>query len=413
MNHKGTRMVHSWLAVLLSVGLMLSGPLLAKRKIEQYNLPTPQSFANYELRVEASNRRPEAGQAVIFKAIISPAIDDNDVEYHFLINGAAVPEPGMHKVYTFQETGTYKVSAVARLGGSYLLNSPPVIIHVIEDWLEPEAVISPRTLTVQSGQDAIFESLSEIDPQSRQWLYWSVSTGHRGTGDKFLIKTDKLKPGKYPIELKARDDRKRESIAHAFLVVTDKEVETLTLHGSDDEENMPLTISNSPANIELRASHSNRLQDMQIIFWIQNAQPGADTELQLDSGDGLVTPWSKKLRYGHRYQQIGIYQAHINARTPSGDIRSNSMTVYVWPLWLPVLMVISGLLLAGIPFFKRRQRRRKEPAPVSYQLHPDPGFHQLILTSEQQSPAMVINHSMHSGHQILTVWNQEKNENDN
>ncbi len=391
---------------MLVTAFMIPTSVQAKRKVEQYNLPQPQSYKSYELRVEASTRRPEIGKPVILKAIISPQIDPKKIEYQFLINGAPIPEPGMHKVHTFEEIGTYKISAVAKLGGSYLLNSPPIIVHVIDSWIEPEAVISPAVLTVQPGEDAIFTSHSETAPESRQWLYWSISSGHRGSGEKFIIKTNKLVMGKYPIELLVKDDRNRESTANAYLIINDseKEVETLTLDASGNLDDTISDTNNSVRHaLQLHSSHTNRLEDMQVVFWIQNAQPGADTELQLDSGDGEITPWSRKLRYGHRYTHFGIYSATISSRSPNSNLKSNTVTVYVWPLWLPVMMVILGLLLAGIPFFKRRQRQQIAPEPITYQHQSSLGQHQLILTSDQETPAVIISHDQDMGQQVLTV----------
>ncbi len=392
----------------------------AKRKVEQYDLPLPHSYKNYELRVEASERRPEVGKPVILKAIINPEINPDKIEYQFLINGAPIPEPGMHKVHIFEETGTYKISAVAKLGGSYLLNSPPIIVHVIDSWVEPEAAISPAVLNVQLGKNAVFTSLSETDPQSRQWLYWSISSGHRGSGEKFVIKTDNLAVGKYPVELLVKDDRNRESIANAYLLISaaGEEVETLNLDDSGNlDESTSITGATSGSKstnsnpIQLRSSHTHRLENMQVVFWIQNAQPGADTELQLDSGDSLITSWSKKLRYGHRYEHFGIYTAKISARSPEGSRHSNTVTVYVWPLWLPVIMVILGLLLAGIPFFRRRQQQQIVPKPIQYQHQADSGQHQLIVTSEKQTPAITISknngHQDNNSQQTLTVINKD------
>ena len=393
--------------------LLFPATLQAKRKVEQYNLPQPPSYSHYELRVEASTRRPEMGKPVILKALISPKININDVEYQFLINGAPTPEPGFHKVHIFEETGTYKISAVAKLGGSYLLNSPPIILHVIDSWLMPEAVITPTVLTVKKGQDAVFTSLSETDPQSRQWLYWSISSGHRGSGEKFIIKTDKLAAGKYPVELLVKDDRNRESTANAFLIISDSDekVETLTLDPNgnlDTPSPTSMLDTPNPFNLQLRSSHHNRLEDMLVVFWIQNAQPGADTVLQLEAGDGTITPWSKKLRYGHRYTHFGIYTAKISAKSPQGDLQSNTVTVYVWPLWLPVIMVILGLLLAGIPYFRRHQRQQLPPKTIQYQHQPDSGQHQLIIGSDEETPAIRIVKKMdNAGQQALTTTDKQ------
>ena len=403
-------------AIVLFLSFFILGSASAKRKVEQYNLPNPQSYANYQLRVEASSLRPEVGKPVILKAIIDPSTKPENVKYQFLINGAPIPEPGMHKVHTFDESGTYKISAVAKLGGSYLLNSPPIILHVIDAWVRPEAAISPAVLHVKVGEDAVFTSNSETDPESRQWLYWSISSGRRSNSERFVIKTDDLKAGKYPIELLVKDDRNRESIANAYLIVSDKNndddtdgssaVETLTLDTSDNADSgFGLNNKNGElASLQLRSSHTHRLEDMLIVFWIQNAQPGADTELQLDSGDGNITPWGKKLRYAHRYEHFGIYTSKISARSPNSNTQSNTVTVYVWPLWLPVIMVILGLLLAGIPFFRRRANQEPvaAPQPIQYTQLVDSGQHQLILTSDKETPAITIRSKNDNGRQTLT-----------
>ncbi len=403
------------------VSLLAGQSANAKRTVEQYNLPNPQSYKDYELRVEASTRRPEVGKPVILKAILNYEINANDVEYQFLINGAPIPEPGMHKVHTFQDTGTYKVSAVAKLGGSHLLNSPPLILHVINSWVTPEAVISPAKLTIRQGEKAVFTSLSETDPESRQWLYWSLSAGHRGSDERFVINTHKLAPGQYTIELIVKDDRKKESITNAYLVIYDKDSEDPSERGESGDNNgigaegvetlsldesghlKPTTYeSDDLLNLKLHSSHKHRLEKMQVVFWIQNAQPGADTQLQLDTGDKQITPWSKKLRYGHRYESFGIYTSIISARTPEYIIKSNRVTVYVWPLWLPIIMAILGLFLAGIPFFRRRKKQHNIPDPIHYHHHKDPGQHQLILSSDKETPAIIIGTVKSQGLQSLS-----------
>ena len=379
----------SQLAVLIIMSIIISTPCQArKRGVEQFNLPTPANYSGYKLSIEASNHSPEVNQAVIFKASIKPSLPSNKVEYQFLINGAPIAEPGMHKVHMFKESGTYKVSAVAKLGGIYLINSPPVIIHVVDAWVSPIAEITPHTLTVNAGETATFYSLSESDPKSRQWLYWSVSSGHRGSGNKFTIDTSRMLPGNYPIELLLKDDRKSESTDHAFLVISNEEnPEVLELEDQQSEEiKIPAFL-----DLQLRASNSHRLEGMPVIYWIQNTQIGADTQLQIDTGDSYVSPWGRRLRYGHSYKHFGIYKAQITARTSSPSTQqSNTITVYIWPLWLPVLMVIIGLLLAGIPFFKRYQLQKEEAPSITYKYYSDPGYQQIIISSEEEIPALHI-----------------------
>lgn len=387
--------------LLLCLLLSLSGISYA---VEQYNLPNPTNYKSYKLRVEASTRQAEVGKPIILKAILSPQTPPKQIEYQFLINGAPISEPGMHKVHTFRETGTYKVSAVAKLGGVYLLNSPPLVIHVIDAWIEPEAIISPASIVVKQGEKALFNSESEIDQHSREWLYWSVSTGHRGTGPMFNIPTEHLDPGKYPVELIARDDRKRESTASALLVVVDKDtdIETLTIDGEDTEAITTTPAFTGELDLQLYSSHKHRLEGMPVVFWIQNAQPGAGTKLQLDTGDGKISGWSRRLRYGHTYEHFGIYQANISSKTLSGTKTSDPITVYIWPLWFPILLMIMGLFLAGIPFFKRQQRLRNEPEyPIYYTVHEDPGHHQLIVSSEEEQPSLLVRTHKDHGKQTL------------
>lgn len=385
------------------IGLCLSFSGIS-HAVEQYNLPNPTNYKSYKLRVEASSRKVEVGKPVILKAILSPETPPKQIDYQFLINGAPIREPGMHKVHTFRETGTYKISAVAKLGGVYLLNSPPLVIHVIDAWIEPEAIIAPASIVVKQGETAVFGSESEIDQHSREWLYWSVSTGHRGSGPMFSIPTEQLKPGKYPIELIAKDDRNRESTASALLIIVDKDtnVETLTVEGENPDNLSIAPTFNDELDLQLFSSHKHRLEGMPVIFWMQNAQPGAGTELQLDTGDNKVSGWSRRLRYGHAYEHFGIYQARISSKTSTGTKTSEPITVYIWPLWFPVLLMIMGLFLAGIPFFKRQQRLKSEPVyPIYYTVHEDPGHHQLIVNSDDEQPSLLVRAHKDQGRQTL------------
>ncbi|CAA6828690.1 MAG: Unknown protein [uncultured Thiotrichaceae bacterium] len=394
------------LRLLLACLCLSLGSMSYAVTVEQYNLPNPTNYKSYKLRVQASTRQAEVGKPVILKAILSPETSPKQIEYQFLINGAPISEPGMHKVHTFREKGTYKISVVAKLGGVYLLNSPPLVIHVIDAWIEPEAIIAPASIVVKQGEQAVFTSESEIDQHSREWLYWSVSTGHRGSGLSFNIPTENLEPGKYPIELIARDDRKRESTANALLVVVDKEtnIETLMIDGENTGAINTLPSFTGELDLQLYSSHKHRLEGMPVVFWIQNAQPGAGTELQLDTGDGKISGWSRRLRYGHAYEHFGVYQTSISSKTLSGTKTSAPVTVYIWPLWFPILLMIMGLFLAGIPFFKRQQRLQKEPAySIYYTVHEDPGHHQLIVSSEEEQPSLRVRVLKDNGKQTLEL----------
>jgi hypothetical protein len=64
-------------------------------------------------------------------------------------------------------------------------------------------------------------------------------------------------------------------------------------------------------------------------------------------------------------------------------------------------MMILGLFLAGIPFFKRHQQQQK-PDPIRYQHHPDHGQHQLILSTDKETPAVVFEKIIDNGSQSLT-----------
>jgi hypothetical protein len=358
-----------WLLLALLVFAFLM-PLeaSARRNPDQIHLPTPKSYKDYRLRVITNERRPETGNPIVFKAELIPHLPEDDAKIHFIINGKTYPVDGIHKVHIFEKTGTYKISAVARIGGSHLLNSPPLIVHVVEAWELPVAAISPQKLVVEPGEPAIFTSNSVVDEHSRQWLYWSMSTGHRGSGEEFRIDTRKLAPGKYPVELLLRDDRKRESIQNALLIIKGNGIDENELSVETEDTNPSQATDDGSSfvppepELVLHASQTHRLAGKSIVFWIQNAQLGADTLLKLNTGDGDSTPWGRQLRYTHSYPNYGIYTIQATGKTPLGTYTSNAIKVFIWPLWLPVLMVVMGLLLAGIPFF--RNKPEEPPAPI-------------------------------------------------
>lgn len=387
-------------------------------------------YSNYKLSIEASNLVPSIGKPVVFKAKIAPYIDDSNIKYQFLINGEPIAEAGMHKVHIFQKIGNYKVSAVATLGGVHLLNSPTTIIHVSETWRPPSADITPKTLTVKTGEIAVFRSTSETDVKSRQWLYWSISSGHRGSGTTFTVNTSRLKEGKYPVTLLLRDDQQKESSSDALLIISNQatttspsektpiieektsmsttEVATEEDNGKTEKPLSPNQTTLTPIELTFRASHNHRFTGMPIIFWIQNAQIGANTQVQLNMGDGEISPWGKRLRYSHVYKQSGTYSVQLLTRINANKTPiKQTLTVSIWPLWLP--LVILGLILLFTIFllFKHRSRKRTLPttptSPVSYEHYPDEGYQQITIKaeSEEKVASFSLSKQLDSGTQTL------------
>jgi len=380
------------------------------------------NYQGYTLSLKVSNHAPSIGKPVVFKAKIEPYIDESNIKYQFLINGEPIAEAGMHKVHIFQKSGIYKVSAVATLGRSHLLNSATTRIHVSATWLPPIAAITPEIVIVKTGETAVFQNSSTTDSKSRQWLYWSLSTGHRDNGTTFRINTRRLKEGKYLITLLLRDDHKKESTAHATLVIDNSDQTTsgnnqIIQPTTQNEATSPLTETTPPAKITpdtstpidltFRASHTHRLSGMPIVFWVQNSQIGVNTRLQLNTGDGEQSAWGRQVRYSHTYKRLGTYQAQLFVKNSANatTIVQKNLTVYVWPLWLPILIIGVILLLALIWLFKRRKNKipATDKSPVTYQHHPDEGYQQITITeeSEQKTAALSISQHVDTGTQTL------------
>ncbi|MCK5725335.1 MAG: hypothetical protein KAH22_00765 [Thiotrichaceae bacterium] len=366
----------------------------------EFNLPVSKSYRHYVLQLNVVNRRPEVEEAIILEADLTPNIAGEKVSYQFYINGRSIGEGGTHRVHSFEDTGTYKITALAKIG-SFLLNSPPVIIHVIDAWKEPEAVIEPQVLTVKQGEPAQFQSLSETASQSRQWLYWSLSTGHKSNKDQFTIDTARLSPGRYPVQLLVKDDRQREAVARAILTIKSKSGKlpgpvVMIEEGDSPEDTDP---SKNMIELKIRSSHQHQLNQMAVVFWLQNTQYGADTELQFDPGDGASYRWDKKIRYSHRYQQSGFYHAVIRSRSPSGKAESNAVLVIIWPRWLPLVLILLGLLLAILPFYHHYKRQQlaqfiaAQETGFYYQQHSVSGQHQITFYSPEQLEVLSIDES--------------------
>ncbi|HIQ07827.1 MAG TPA: hypothetical protein EYH35_05170 [Thiotrichaceae bacterium] len=349
-----------------------------------FNDPSPKSYSHYVLQVSISNHRPEVDQVLVLKAEITPAVTDK-ISYQFYINGRSLGKGGAHRVYSFEDTGTYKITVVATIG-SFLLNSPPIIIHVVDAWSQPAAFIEPEVQTVKQGEIAQFVSLSEVAKQSRQWLYWSLSTGHKSNLDTFRIDTKRLPPGRYPIQLLIKDDRKREAVARAILIVTNR----LDKQSLDVPPDNNQRIPEEQQHFELRSSHHHQLTYMPVVFWLQSTQYGADTELRFDPGDNTVYPWSKKIRYSHRYKNIGSYHAVIHSRRGGKESKSNTVLIRVWPRWLPLVVMMLGLLLAILPFYRRFRHQQssetaqKEENGLRYEHNPVQGQHQVAFNTAEQ-----------------------------
>lgn len=377
-----------WLAIFIV--LQPSSPVYADKV--DFNLPATKSYSHYALQMNIVNRRPEVEEAIILEAELTPIVAGEKVSYQFYINGRSIGKGGAHRVYSFEDTGTYKITALAKIG-NFLLNSPPIIIHVIDAWKNPEAVIEPEVLTVRQGEPAQFTSLSETALQSQQWLYWSLSTGHKSNEDKFTIDTARLSPGRYPVQLLVKDDRKNEAVARAILTIKTKASlsgPTVVIEEGDSSEESASDNSKLLPALEARSSHRHQLNQMPVVFWLQNTQYGADTELQFDPGDGSYYPWSKKIRYSHRYQGSGFYHAVIHSRSPSGKAKSNTVLVSIWPRWLPLVIVLLGLLFVVLPFHRHYKRQQlaqfmaTQETGFYYKQYSASGRHQITFYSTDQ-----------------------------
>jgi hypothetical protein len=414
------------LSSIITTILLVTSSYALKHETEFFSQPNPSNYRDYTLSLKVSNLAPSIGKPVVFKAKISPYLDESKIAYQFLINGEPIAEAGMHKVHIFQKSGVYNISAVATLGRSHLLNSATTRIHVSEAWLPPIAAITPEVVTVKTGETAVFKSTSNTDPKSRQWLYWRISSGHRDNRATFSINTSRLKEGKYPITLLLRDDHKKESTAHATLVInntnsqaitpTSQTVEKNNQHDQDDlatqdkTANTKNTSTNTSTLIDLtfHASHTHRFTGFPIVFWVQNTQIGANTRLQLDTGDGELSSWGRRVRYTHLYNNFGTYHAQLLVKTSPNATTSTAqktLTVYIWPLWLPILIIGVILLLALVWLFKRRKQQlpTTEKSPVTYQHHTDEGYQQITIheESEQKTASFNINQQVDTGTQTL------------
>ncbi len=397
-----------------------------KHETESFSQPNPSNYRDYTLSLKVSNLAPSIGKPVIFKAKIKPYLDESKIAYQFLINGEPIAEAGMHKVHIFQKSGTYNVSAVATLGRSHLLNSATTRIHVSEAWLPPIAAITPEIVTVKTGETAVFQSRSTTDPKSRQWLYWRISTGHRDNRTTFNINTNRLKEGKYPITLLLRDDHKQESTAHATLIINNTSHQAITptsqtveennqhdqhdLATQDKTTNTTNTSANTstPVDLTFRASHTHRFTGFPIVFWVQNSQIGVNTRLQLDTGDGKLSAWGRRVRYTHLYNNFGTYHAHLLVKASANATTSTAqktLTVYIWPLWLPILIIGVILLLALVWLFKRRKQQLPvtEKSPVTFQHHTDEGYQHITIheKSEQKTASFTMSQQIDTGTQTL------------
>lgn len=370
--------------------ILIVQPSYAQKDKANFSIPIPKSYNNYSLRVNTSNRRPEVDEVLILKAEVSPVVAADNITYQFYINGRSLGKGGAHRVYSFEDTGTYKITVVATIG-SFLINSPPIILHVVDAWSQPEAIIDPEVLTVKQGEIAQFVSLSEVAEQSRQWLYWSLNTGHKSNLDNFNIDTKRLSPGRYPIQLLVKDDRGREEVARAVLIVTSSSVQE-PLDVAIESKGSPVVKKPDEVDkkFELRSSHHHQLTYMSVVFWLQNTQYGPDTELRFSPGDNTEYPWSKKIRYNHHYENIGFYSAKMYFRSPEGEGQSNSVLVTVWPRWLPLVIMVFGLLLAILPFYRRFRRQQptdsdqKIESGLGYKHQPAQGRYQITFNATEQ-----------------------------
>lgn len=369
--------------------------------------------SDYDLTLAANKESVGNGEPVAFQVILSPMLENGELSYRFLINDESFKKDSNNWVHRFEESGQYTVSAEAWLGNKRLARSDNLTITIDRFWQEPKAIIKPANLVVSQGEEATFISQSTHDKTSKLRFMWKDEGGQESQKDKHTIDTTDLDPGDYWVSLRVKDKRGFESAARAQLIVVSPN-ETLpdTPQFDDSPTNTTLEdrqIDSSAAalpvgrvQLELMASTKHILSGGEVKFSIVQFPAHRDpskASYHLVYGDGdheeSNQPWVK-----HQYQSSGIHQAYVTTKTTVGLAQSKKVTVWVWPLWLLIGLVITLVLflsrllrpLFSLAFVRKTSPQMPNVVHVSYIPEKDRGTQQLSLdntpvTAAQAEPS--------------------------
>jgi len=178
----------------------------------------------------------------------------------------------------------------------------------------PAVSISPPSLTVRRGEEAVFRARLTVS-NTKYRFSWRGPGGSHAQGPVFRIDTSSLSPGRYGVGLMARSP----AITAAQEVLKAKAV----LEVLPPPVTFRLSLQVDPRQagenslVNLRANLTPYSRDARFFFYF---------------GDGGSSGWIKKNSTSHRYRVPGHYTAKASAR-PGNDkmVESNMVPVIVRP----------------------------------------------------------------------------------
>lgn len=91
-------------------------------------------------------------------------------------------------------------------------------LHIEERSIPPiSAAISPKTLRITQGEEAVFRATYQADPRLEVQSRWDGPAGHSDNLDTYLVPTHDLSPGTYTIHYQIRDSQDRSFEAESVL----------------------------------------------------------------------------------------------------------------------------------------------------------------------------------------------------
>lgn len=183
--------------------------------------------AGTTLRVEVVYQKPAArispetlsrvqGEEAVFRARYraDPGLEverrwDGPAGVSYNSDSYAVPtqhlEPGDHSIhYQVSDSQGQEASAEAKL-------------HIEAAYIKPAARISPPTLTLIQGKQALFRARHRVDPRLEAETRWEGPAGSSDNPNSYAVATHDLEPGSHAIRYLVRDSRGQVARAEAEL----------------------------------------------------------------------------------------------------------------------------------------------------------------------------------------------------
>jgi len=317
----------------------------------------------------------EEGSQINF-SIVGADSDGDGLSHQWYVNGILVygksNSPGSNYVFVTNSTsaGFYNVSAYIFDGkGNYVYRTWSVTITDKNNKPIPIITTPSSGAQFEYGEEIFFDGSQSYDPDGDQvYLTWRLGDLELGSGTTLRIST--LQPGEKTITLLARDNKGGSATATVTILIKDKPKAEISLLGIESSGEKKV---NSENIISVRVSNGAPYDSAPFALRMSvNGENYEDKQMSLHKNE------SAKIDFYWAPEKDGEYVIIVEIN-PSSDITIKNgrvqIKIIIQPetkdftfLWILVIIILLGIVIAGAIIIRRRAERERETLYGPYAL---------------------------------------------